>query len=68
MLVKSYNKYNLQNDETLPNFIERKHPRKGERRKQGARTKVQVSKQPNKGRVSKEEREPLRTEPSTPVA
>jgi len=36
-------------DETLPNFIERKHPRKGEKKKQGARTKVQASKQPNKG-------------------
>jgi hypothetical protein len=36
-------------DETLPNFIERKHPRKGEKRKQGARTIVQASKQPNKG-------------------
>jgi hypothetical protein len=24
-------------DETLPNFIERKHPRKGEKMKQGAR-------------------------------
>jgi hypothetical protein len=48
--VKSYNKYNLQNDETLPKFIERKHPRKGEKRKQGARTEVQASEQPNKGR------------------
>jgi hypothetical protein len=27
-------------DETLPNFIIRKHPRKGEKKKQGARTKV----------------------------
>jgi hypothetical protein len=34
---------------TLPNFIERKHPRKGEKRKQGARTEVQASKQSNKG-------------------
>jgi hypothetical protein len=33
-------------DETLPNFIKRKHPRKGEKNKQEARTKVQVSKQP----------------------
>jgi hypothetical protein len=33
----------------LPNFIERKHPRKGEKRKQGARTEGQASKQPNKG-------------------
>jgi hypothetical protein len=36
-------------DETLPNFIERKHPRKREKKKQGARTKVQASKQPSKG-------------------
>jgi hypothetical protein len=32
-------------DETLPNFIKRKHPRKGEKKKQGERTKVQASKQ-----------------------
>jgi hypothetical protein len=25
-------------DETLPNFMKRKHPRKGEKKKQGART------------------------------
>jgi hypothetical protein len=31
-------------DETLPNFIKRKHPRKGMTRKQGARTEVQASK------------------------
>jgi len=31
-------------DETLPNVIKRKHPRKGEKKKQGARTKVQASK------------------------
>jgi hypothetical protein len=28
-------------DETLPNFIKGKQPRKGEKKKQGARTKVQ---------------------------
>jgi hypothetical protein len=40
-----------ENDETLPNFIrkKKKHPRKGEKKKQGARTKVQASKQPNRG-------------------
>jgi hypothetical protein len=27
------------NDETLPNFTKRKHPRKGEKKKQRARTK-----------------------------
>jgi len=34
----------------VPNFIRRKHPRKGEKKKQGARTKVQPSKQPKRGR------------------
>jgi hypothetical protein len=28
----------LNDDETLPNFMKRKHPRKGEKKKQGART------------------------------
>jgi hypothetical protein len=32
------------------NFIEKKHPRKGEKRKQGARIQVWASKQSNKGR------------------
>jgi hypothetical protein len=32
------------NDETLPKFNKRKHPRKGEEK--GGRTKVQASKQP----------------------
>jgi hypothetical protein len=36
-------------DETLANFIERKHPSRGEKRKQVARTEVRASKQPNKG-------------------
>jgi hypothetical protein len=49
------NKYN---DETLPNFIKRKHPRKGEKKKQGARTKVQASKHP-KEPGHKEVMEPL---------
>jgi hypothetical protein len=35
--------------ETLPNFIARKHPRKGENKKQRARTKVQASKQLKRG-------------------
>jgi hypothetical protein len=34
-----------QDDETLPNFIKRKHPRKGEKKKQGAGTKVQAKAQ-----------------------
>jgi hypothetical protein len=37
------------NDETLPNFIKRKHPRKGEKQKQTRRTKVQVNKEPKRG-------------------
>jgi hypothetical protein len=37
------------NHETLPNFIKRKHPRNGEKKKQGARTKVQPSKEPKRG-------------------
>jgi len=32
------------NDGTLPNFKKRKNPRKGEKKKQGAWTKVQASK------------------------
>jgi hypothetical protein len=35
-------------DETLPNFKKGKHPRKGEKKKQGARNKVQASKQPKR--------------------
>jgi hypothetical protein len=35
------------NDETSPNSIERKHPRKGEKMKQGSRIEVQANKQPN---------------------
>jgi hypothetical protein len=42
---------NLSIDETLPNLIKRKHPKKGrEKKKQRARTKVQASKQPKQGR------------------
>jgi hypothetical protein len=36
-------------DETPPTFIKRQHPRKGEEKKKGARTKVQASKQPKRG-------------------
>jgi len=32
--------WDVKNDETLPNFIKRKHTRKGEKKKQGVRTKV----------------------------
>jgi hypothetical protein len=34
----------------IPNFIKRKHPRKGEKKKQWAKTKVQASKQPKRGK------------------
>jgi hypothetical protein len=37
------------NYETLSNFIKRNHPRKGKKKKQGARTKVEASKQPKRG-------------------
>jgi uncharacterized membrane protein len=36
-------------DETLPNFIKRKRPRKGEKKKQGARTKVNSPKEGPQG-------------------
>jgi hypothetical protein len=35
---------NHHDDETLPNFIKRKHSKKGEKNKQRARTKVEVGK------------------------
>jgi hypothetical protein len=52
-------------DETLPNFIKRKHPRKGEKNKQGARTEVLLRANSPKEGGHKEEREPLITETST---
>jgi hypothetical protein len=51
-------------DETLPNFVKRKHPRKGEKKKQWARTKVQASKQPKRGKPQGG-KEPLSTESFT---
>jgi hypothetical protein len=36
-------------DETLPNSIKREHPRKGQKKKEGARTKVQAGKPPKRG-------------------
>jgi hypothetical protein len=36
--------------ETLPNLIKRKHPRKGQKKKQGAKSKVWASKQPKRGK------------------
>ncbi len=49
-LTKYLQKKLKRSNETPPNFIKRKHPRKGEKKKQGARTKVHVSKQPKWGR------------------
>jgi len=46
----------VMNDETLPNFLKRKHPGQEEKKKQSART---VRKSPM------EEKEPLSTETST---
>jgi hypothetical protein len=43
----------------MPNFIKRRHPRKGEKKKQGARTKVQASKQPNEAPGGKGDQEHL---------
>jgi hypothetical protein len=54
-------------DETLINFIERKHPRKGEKKGnkgQGGPKKSRQANSPTKV-GHKEEREPLRTESST---
>jgi hypothetical protein len=50
-------------DETLPNFKKRKHPRKQEKKKQRARTKVQASRQPREA-CHREVREPLSIETS----
>jgi hypothetical protein len=50
------------NDETLPNFIKRKHPRKGEKKGQGPKSRQANS---PKEAADKEERDPLRTEPFT---
>jgi hypothetical protein len=53
------------NDETLLNFIERKHPRKGEKKEtKGQGLKSKQANSPTKA-GHKEEREPLRTKPST---
>ncbi len=53
-------------DETMPNFIERKHPRKGENFKnkgQGRKSRRQANNPTTAGH--KEKREPVRTKPST---
>jgi len=42
----------LKRDETLPNFIKRKHPRKGEKKKQSARTRVRADKRPQRGEAN----------------
>jgi hypothetical protein len=51
-------------DETLPNFIKRKHPRKGEKKKQGQGPKSRQANSPKEA-GHKEERELLITETST---
>jgi hypothetical protein len=38
----------FQIEETLPTFIKRKNPRKGEKKKKGACTKVEATKQPKR--------------------
>jgi hypothetical protein len=54
-----------QNDETLQNFIKRKHPKKErEKRNKGQGPKSRQASCPNKA-GHKEKREPLRTQPST---
>jgi hypothetical protein len=40
----------LINDETLPKFIKRKHPRKGKKNNKKARTKVHANKQRKRGK------------------
>jgi len=56
-----------QNDETLPNFIKRKHPKKGrEKRNKGLGQKSKQASSPNEA-CHKEEREPLEPNPP-PVA
>lgn len=44
--------------ETLPTFIKRKHPRKGEKKKQREKTKIQASRQPKRD-VPHKGKEPL---------
>jgi hypothetical protein len=54
-------------DKTLPNFIKRKHPSKGVKKKQGGKDQLK-SRQANSPKEAghKELREPLSTEPSPP--
>ncbi len=52
-------------DETLPNFIKGKQPRKGEKKKTRGKDQSPVKQTVQKRQATKEEREPLRTEPST---
>ncbi len=51
-----------EHDETLPNFKERKHPRKGERKKQWARTKKSMQANMPKEVCHTKVKEPLRDE------
>jgi hypothetical protein len=52
-------------DETLPNFTKRKHPRKGEKKKQRSKHQSPGKQNSPKEVGHKEERAPLRTKPST---
>jgi hypothetical protein len=51
-------------NETLPNFIKRKHPSKGKKRQQGAMTKTKQINNPKEG-GHMEVKEPLSTKTST---
>jgi hypothetical protein len=52
------------NDETLPNFVKRNHPRKEEKKKKGEGPKSGQANSPNEG-GHQEGTEPLRTKPSS---
>jgi hypothetical protein len=39
-VLQNFFEFQDKDDETLPNFIKRKHPRKREKKKQGVKTKA----------------------------
>jgi hypothetical protein len=49
-------------DETLPNFIKRNHPRKGEKKKQGGKDQSPGKQTAQKRRATRRQRKPLSTE------
>jgi hypothetical protein len=65
--VKYLSSYNSSfDDETLSNFIKRKHPRKGEKNKTRDKDQSPGKQKAQKRRATRrKEREPLRTKPST---